>query len=207
MSRGFDLLSPFYDSMAHLIFGSAIGASQICHLLDAPHGSSILAVGGGTGAALLPLVNARPDLQIDFLEKSQGMAKRAQKRFTTRPNVRIISQDFYSFQPSKKYDFILMPFFLDMFAGRKLENSAIRVAQLSAETSKLVVAEFNKPARHWGWNSLLLDAMYAFFRIVCRIEARGLPDWRQVYERSGWSLTQQRVFFHGAIGSFVFERR
>lgn len=78
--NGFDLLAPIYDRLAGLVFGRSIRRAQVSGLGQLPKGGKVLAVGGGTGTFLPDLCRTVMPEQVVYVEASEKMLRRANKR-------------------------------------------------------------------------------------------------------------------------------
>lgn len=204
MKRGFDLLAPVYDLLARLVFGKSIAAAQLHFLQTAGSPERILVVGGGTGAILDDLRQHHPEAAIDFVELSGGMIRRAKRRRGA-AGVRFLACDFREFEPEANYDLVVLPFFLDMFNDQTVADMAAAIDAMADASAKLIVADFlPQPGR--TWKRWLLGLTYAFFRVVCRIEAAQLPDWQTHFKGLGWDIVNEPSYFRGTIGAWLLGR-
>ena len=204
MANGFDKLAPYYDRLSGLVFGDHILKSQTHFLAKFDGGARILVVGGGAGA-FLPSLASKPHVSVDFVDKSAEMIQQAKQRSKEPSNVNFIQGDFFQFKTEKRYDLILIPFFLDMFLQPAIEKTATIAGKLSLPAGKLIVTDFLKQENFWSWKSLTVKLMYLFFRFTCRIEAAKLPDWKAAFAGQ-WQISDEAMFCHGMIGSTLFKR-
>ena len=73
MPKGFDLIAPYYDSLARLVFGDSIRHCQLEYLDKIPPGAQVLILGGGTGWLLGELMKINPSCRVWYLESSIKM--------------------------------------------------------------------------------------------------------------------------------------
>ena len=204
MAGGFDKLAPYYDQLSGVFFGDQILKSQT-HFFSAIEGrAKVLVVGGGAGA-FLPFLVSKPQVRVDYVDKSAEMIRQAKKKLKDPANVNFMQVDFFQFKTENRYDLILMPFFLDMFLQPAIEKTAAIAGELSLPAGKLIVTDFLRQENFWNWKSLTVKLMYLFFRFTCRIEAGKLPDWKVAFVGQ-WKITDEVVFCHNMIGSTLFER-
>ena len=156
--NGHNLIAPIYDLLAQLIFGKRIERASKILVNWIGREKNILILGGGTGKVLEFF---DPSHQIHYLDISQKMIELAQKRkFSC--HVRFECEDFRSLNLENKYDAILCPFFLDVFAADELECVLEKLHQHSNPNTILLVADFD-PRTSSSRNKIIMKAMLLFF--------------------------------------------
>lgn len=164
----FDFVAPFYERLASLVFGKALIHAQITHLSEIKEDDNVLILGGGTGEILdhIPICE-----NIDYVEKSHLMIRRAKSRLVNRP-VNFIQEDFLIFHSERKYDVIICPFFLDCFEESNLKQAIGKCKHHLKSGGKLIIIDFESGQT----NSFLLRLMHLFFRLGAQLESRKLKN-------------------------------
>lgn len=193
--NGFDWLSPVYDFLARLIYGSSIQNSQSYLLKDLRAGASVLIMGGGTGWILNEIHRRQPSVTITFVDTSIGMIQRAKRRSGNIPGITFIHGNVHHV-PAKKFDVIILPFFLDMFS-QNLKKEVEAICEMSCKDTQWLITDFISTGK--AWQNVLLFVMYRFFRIACSIEATHLPDWRGTLSQMNFSTHESKSFHNGFI--------
>lgn len=181
-NRGFDLLSPVYDVLARVVFGRSIVESQTKFLSCIPDNSKILILGGGTGWLLEAIEEKNRSGEIWYVECSAGMINKARNRKLT--NTIHFIQGTEEDIPPRKFDVVITNFYLDLFTEKKLKEVIVRINQHTNPTSQWLITDFADTGT--AWQQWMLTIMYAFFRIVCSIEGKRLPDWPACLRHGGW---------------------
>lgn len=181
--NNFNLIAPFYDRLARLIFRKALLGAQLIHIGEIGENDQVLILGGGTGEILehFPLCE-----NIDYVEKSHQMIRRAKRRLVNRP-VNFIQEDFLNFYSERKYDIILCPFFLDCFDQSSLNTVVTKIRSMLENEGRVLVIDFDKQRV----NKILLKFMLVFFKAVARLGSNKLLDIR--------SELQENCFEEGEI--------
>lgn len=174
--NNYDRIAWCYDWLKQLVFADRLDQASQYFLSDLRPGSSPLILGGGTGKILRHIPQG---VDIHYLEKSGKMIQRAQKRVDRKIN--FIHSDFVNFETKEKYDYILCPFFLDLFNQETLELVVNRIKKLLKRNGVLLVSDFT------GKQSSLISLMYMFFRLTTRIQARSLPQIHQTILDAGFT--------------------
>ena len=171
MNNQFDHVAPVYDLLSAMVFGNELMVAQ-CFFLDRlSENDKVLIVGGGTGKILKHPAFVRTS-NINFLEISEGMIKRARRYSKSLDDVNFIHADF--FQHSGRYDFIICNFFLDCFNEEYLAKACQQLRLMLNPNGRLVVTDFQKTSR--VKHRLLLKAMLSFFRLFTALQADKLND-------------------------------
>jgi tRNA (cmo5U34)-methyltransferase len=208
MSRGFDRIAPFYDSLARLVFGGSIRRCQLEYLDKIPPGAKVLILGGGTGWLLTEVKRTNPTCTIWYLESSIKMLEIAKSQLEGSSNAGIffIHGTEKNLQDYKDivFDVVITSFYLDLFTTTSLGDVMKSIRQCVYPGSKLFVSDFVD--RAW-WHRSMLFIMYRFFRWTCGIEAGNLPDWQRKVRSAGFTEHDTTPFYGGFIKSsmHVFE--
>lgn len=210
-AHSFSRVASFYDALAQLVFGASLLRSQQAHLSLVPDGARVLFIGGGTGKLLLPLLSQTRCREVVFLEASAKMLARAQAligpKHAGRVSFRLGTQE--NLAPEDKFDVILSPFFLDLFAPMLLHKITSRLHQALMPGGCWLVSDFVRlPGRglRQALAATLLGSMYLFFRLTCGISAASLPDWQQHLAGLGLKPVASAYFYHGLIKSVAYQK-
>ncbi len=202
MSNGFDRLAPYYDPLARLVFGNTIENSQEQFLSQIRLNSRVLIVGGGTGNILKKL-SAIPGIFIIYVEASKEMINRAKDKVENSGGTKFIHTTIDDFNYDGHFDYIITPFFLDLFNGPSLDLVMKKLHGYLKEDGQWLFTDFQLGS---GWRKLwqvpLLMLMVIFFRLTCRIEAKTLQDFDKHFWQMGYSLDKEKVFY----GEFIVGR-
>ena len=192
----FDLIARYYDGMKKLVFGHHLTIASRYFLAEIPTGSKALLIGGGSGEDLEVL----EAINVDFLEKSKQMLTLAQDRYTM-ATVQFIHVDFLDWATDTQYDYIICPFFLDVFDEEDLIAAIAKLRSLLTSKGSLIVTDFQQPntVRQKG----LLWVMHRFFRVFASLQSRKLQPIRDQLAGQGFSEVQCTTFAQG----FVFTCR
>ncbi len=182
-----------YDPLKQLVFGNKLDQASTHFLSAIPAGSRLLIVGGGTGNLLLGI----PDgVQICYVEKSVEMLKKARSRLERK--VDLIHLDFLDYHPSHPFDYVVCPFFLDLFDPDSLRAVIKKISSVLKEDGKLLVADFSFQ------KSGLLRLMYAAFGVVTNISAKSIPPIHDLLSNSGFEMVDSAVYFNGLVFSHQY---
>lgn len=197
IAKGFDLLAPVYDALARAIIGKGIVESQKYFLNKVPAEGNVLILGGGTGWLLPLLTKGRPHLQIDYIELSEKMLRKARTHEGKIQFIQGTQQDI----PAKKYDLIITNFYLDLFPDSKLEDIVLKIKASMADRAQWIATDFvnTKPSYR-----IMLWMMYRFFRLVAGIEAKQLPAWTAILDKAGAQVESEKLFSNGFIKTVLF---
>ena len=204
---GFDSLAGIYDVLAKLVFGKSIRKAQLYFLGEIKNASSVLILGGGTGWILEALLKINRDCEVWYVDASRKMIERAQIRIGKNAGsvVHFIHGTEENLPMHVKHDAVIANFYFDMFSDGTLSEVVKKISRSLLPDSKLLVSDFVQN-RTW-WQSVLLSAMYFFFRVVCNIEAFRLTDWEACLYEQAFSRKESRYFYAKFIKSSIFQFR
>ena len=209
MPKGFDGIAQYYDSLARLVFGDSIRLCQLEYLDKIPPGAQVLILGGGTGWLLSELKKINPTCRVWYLESSIRMLEITKARFdgVSNPEIVFIHGTEKNLQEyaAIHFDAVITNFYFDLFTSTSLSTVLRDIKECLKPGVMLLVSEFVAWTR---WHRLLLFLMYRFFRWVCSIEARNMPDWEDQLQKNGFVQRSEASFFFGFIKSalYTFEK-
>ena len=107
----FNIISPFYDQLAHLVFGDTLEKAT-CHFLPTLQpNQKILVMGGGNGQVLLWLDALRIPLEVTYVEISGQMMSNSRKKGPFQfIKVHYVQEDATGVQLKEIFDVVLFPF-------------------------------------------------------------------------------------------------
>ncbi len=185
--NNFDRIAAIYDPLVKLVFSDKLKRAQSHFLNQITPNVDVLILGGGSGEILLEIPKCN---SICYVEKSKKMVEKARKRYTNR-NIEYINEDFFNYEPSDQFDFVICPFFLDCFAESNLNAVLSKTKSLTKKNGLLIVTDFAQTKSN-GW---LLRLMHAFFRITVRLESRFLLDIHEKVVNVGFQEVEA-IFLH-----------
>jgi ubiquinone/menaquinone biosynthesis C-methylase UbiE len=181
----FNAIARPYDLMSRLVFGNALMDAQITLLEYIPADSHILIVGGGTGWILEEITKIHnAGLKITYVEVAATMIALSKKRNTGQNEVLFVHKPIEDYQTEQLFDVIITPFFFDLFVESKV-NSLFHGLDNKLKTGGLWLYTDFIPKKHQKrlWQKVLLKAMYIFFGLVSKVDARELTDMDDYFEK------------------------
>lgn len=211
MQNNFNFVAPFYDQLARLIFGKSIKQSQTWLLPFIPENATVLLIGGGTGWLLTEMQQTTKAGKILYLEASEKMLQRSQKRYASSPKNSKTKVAFRlgnetALAPEESFDVIITPFLLDLFLPENLDKLMQHLYRQLKPNGKWLVADFEpKNATHF-WQKSLLRIMVQFFKITANLQSNTLPDLEKAF--AGYPLNQNAKahFYHNLIFAAVYQK-
>jgi ubiquinone/menaquinone biosynthesis C-methylase UbiE len=205
----FDRVARYYRCLETLAFGQQLQEARIAFVrqLNAPRRA--LVVGEGNGRFLAALRRAHRALRVDCVEASARMITLARRELDDEVGVNFIHADIRAVAlPDQGYDLIVTHFFLDCFAEATLRAVVEKVSRAAQPDAIWLLADFREPVAGWPrWQARpWLRAMYAFFRLTSRIEARRLIDPSPFLNAAGFVCSEQRLTRGGMIKSELWVR-
>jgi len=197
-SNGFDRIAWIYDRVARLVYGRAIVESQ-CHFLDQiPSEGRVLVIGGGTGWILHEIFKKCPNCKVCYIEASAKMIARAQQKGRIYGDrVTYINGTQDDTPNGEGFDVLITNFFLDVFPEKELPAIINQLPKSLNSFGFWVFTDFRNTKILW--QKWLIRVMYLFFRQVCGLRSKELPDWHRVFQEAGYIPQSDKTYFYGMI--------
>lgn len=210
----FDALAPWYQTLERIAFGDDLQRCRVACLGEVARPQRALIVGEGNGRFLRELLRFHPEVEVDCVDASRRMLQLARERIERElpgraGSVRFLHQDITSWAaPEKHYDLLVTHFVLDCFPEAALSGIIKKLARAATDDANWLLADFCVPpngmARYRA--QVWLAAMYLFFRVTARIDARKLVDPTPFMQAEGFGLTRQYIFQGGMLKSEMWSK-
>lgn len=200
MRNDYDFIAPMYDCGVRLLFGKGVSQAYTHHLRLVSSNERVLVVGGGSGRLLTSLSKGA---RVDYVELSGKMIMRARKYRLS--DICYYQEDFFCFTSDVTYDWVLFPFFLDLFSQEEIADLLKKTETLLAGEGKLIVSDFNPPT---SWrHRLLIGFSITSLRIAVSLRISRLAPIREVLSREGYESKELFLGENGFIFSGIFQKR
>jgi ubiquinone/menaquinone biosynthesis C-methylase UbiE len=204
MAANYNNAAWFYDRLSKLVYGSALVRAQVYLLPFIPAGSNVLIAGGGTGWILEEIARIQPSgLTITYIEIAPKMMELSQKRNGGRNKIEFINDAVENVALKNAYDVVITPFLFDNFMEGSFRKLFAHLHRALRQDGVWLNTDF-RPAGKW-WQNILLGSMFLFFRLICRIEAKKLPDIGGCFDRNGYRVVDYAAFFGNFIVSTIYK--
>jgi len=205
MAANYDNSAWFYDRLSRMIYGKNLIRSQVYLLTHILEGSNILIVGGGTGWILEEITKLYPSgLNITYVEISAKMMALSRKRDTDGNKIIYINEAVENMSFQTNYDVVITPFLFDNFTEQTQQKVFTHIHSYLKPGGLWLNADFQLTGK-W-WQTFLLRSMLLFFRLICGIESKQLPDTKKIFERHVYTIIAQKSFFGEFIISTVYQK-
>lgn len=203
----FDKLAGIYDLLVKLVFGSALRKAQLHFLEELPQEGKVLIMGGGSGWILEEISLRRPRLTLTYVEASGAMLSRAKSR-AVKNSVTFIHGNELMLPPGNKFDVLITPFFLDLFGPVRLLATVSLLDQALNRKGLWLFTDFHVPSAGLRriFAKTLIYIMYRFFRLLCKIDARKLPDFDQAFAVGNYSPSATHYYYVGMIRTMCLKK-
>lgn len=208
MPNNYDSIANYYDRIHHLFYGQAEINAQV-ELLDYVRpGDRLLIIGGGTGWILEKIAAIFPSgLEITYIEGSGRMMERTKRRKWGQNRVELVTSAVEEWKGEKEYDCVLTGLFFDNFEDAHALRIVREVTPWLKNGGYWLESDFYYPkGRGKLWQAILLWLMYVSARLICRVEARRLPDMDRIFQGEGYTLLRMRLHYQRFIRSVVYRK-
>lgn len=194
----FDRIANYYDVLSRMVFGNQLDQASFRFLPKIIEGSNVLIVGGGRGRILTKIPKG---VEIDYLELSEQMIRISKTK--SYRSVNFIHDDFLKFETKRNYDYIVFPYFLDVFAENHLSMAILKASSLLKPSGSLLITDFQFSDK---WHQkLLLQTMHLFFRYTVRLESSELQQIRGHLSNQGYKEVKISESYGGMIFTGIFK--
>ena len=207
----FNYIAPFYDTLCQLVFGQRVKNAQIESLKFIPANSTILIAGGGTGWILDEINKIYPSgLTITYIDISSKMIQLSKKRNPCSNTIQFINYSIENINlTGRNFDVIITPFFLDCFSQISVQFIFKKLDKTMQINGLWLNIDFcllkKQPRLQHSRQRTILRTMYAFFRLVCHIEATMLPSVDIFF--ANYSLIKRKMYCNNFITMQVFQKK
>ncbi|MCO5946455.1 class I SAM-dependent methyltransferase [Mucilaginibacter flavidus] len=206
MASNYNNSAWFYDRLSRLVYGRALINAQVYLLQFVPANSAVLIVGGGTGWILEELTKIHPSgLGITYVEIAADMMARSRRQNTGLNSVVFINDAIENVGINREFDAVITPFLFDNFTEATAQTVFNYIHQLLKPGAIWLNADFQLTGK-W-WQSVLLKAMFLFFRILCKIEASELPDVDRLFTSGGFKALEGKCFYGDFVVAKIYKKR
>jgi ubiquinone/menaquinone biosynthesis C-methylase UbiE len=172
-----------YDGLARVVYGRKLARAKQAFLEEIPTQAKILVIGGGTGEIIDHLQKMSSYGEIDFIETSKHMIRRAEKRDRSKLEVNFYQQPILEFEKTG-YDCILVNFFFDQFSLPEAQHILRHVKAKLNRDGVLIFSDFIATSNYW--DRLITRVMYLFFKITTGISAGALLSHDVLFSSAGF---------------------
>lgn len=197
----YNKIAPYYSLIEKIIFGNKLNQARTNLLSELPKGIGLV-LGGGRGFVSNQLQNLGQT--IKHVDASIQMVELSKKKNS---NIDYICDDAFIFlaRTSKKYDFICLPFFIDLF----LQEEQVELLKLCAQKmhphAKLWIADFQIP-NTWFLKlraQVYIKIMLLFFKYSTGLSINKLADW-QSQTKFNFILEQHKISCGALISTNLY---
>jgi len=206
--NNYDPIARYYDFLSRLFFGRSELLAQVELLGYVRAGSRMLIVGGGTGWILEEIAVRYPaGLRITYVESSGAMMRLARKRAVGASVVSFVELPVEEFVAEERYDCILTGFLFDNFSAELARRVVGLLSPMLEARGCWLFADFYYRRRESRfWQGLMLRVMYFSARLICRVDARELPDMDALFAQAGFAPDRISWYYKGFIKAVAYRR-
>jgi len=208
MNNNYDGIARYYDVLSRMVFFRAQLKAQIDQLHHIPANSTILITGGGTGWILEEITKIHPrGLNITYVEISAKMLDLSRKRGVKENKITFIHSPMEEFKGNTTYNVIITAFFLDNFSAESLPPVFLQLNQLIKPGGLWLFSDFYfiKKSGKW-WQSYLLKAMYLFFKLISKVEAKELINTEHYFAEQHYLPLHTNFYYGKFIKAIVYQK-
>lgn len=208
MANNYDKIARYYDRIHHLFYGQSEVHAQV-ELLDYVRpGDRILILGGGTGWILEKIGAIFPSgLRITYVESSARMMELTKTRAWAQNEVELVTSTIEEWKGGMEYDCVLTGFFFDNFSDAHAAAIVRQVTAYLKNGGYWLESDFYYPKKRGKlWQAILLYSMYISARLICRVEAKRLPDMDRIFAETGYRALYTSFHYQRFIRSVVYRR-
>ncbi len=182
MAANYNNSAWFYDKLSTIIYGKALVRAQVYLLPFIAPQSKVLLVGGGTGWILEEIAKVHSSgLQITYVEVATKMIGLARKKNSGDNKVEFVNHAVEDVSFENEFDVVITPFLFDNFTEENLQKIFAHIHHALKPGDLWLNTDFRVTGK-W-WQKMLLKLMLLFFRVICNIEAKKLPEIEKCFEK------------------------
>lgn len=196
--NNYNQIAWIYDPLKRLVFGNKLDSASTTFLNTIEVDQTVLIVGGGSGKILKGIPQST---NVIFLEKSHAMIKNAKRHMSS--EIRFHCGDYLNFDFESKFDWIICPFFLDVFDKSDLDQAILKSHDLLKIDGRFLVSDFQKGN---FFQNLLIRFMYGFFKITTNTQAARLQNIHGAILQNQFKEVSSRFFLSELVFSRIYTK-
>ncbi len=205
----FDFIAPYYDRLAHWVFGKQLAVSRRLLLDKIPGAIRILILGGGSGDMLFSFAERSIGAQIEYVEPSARFIKIAREAWGSHypanaPQVNWVASPWQKYQPEYTFDLITTDYLLDLFPEKEVEQLITKIASHLKPNGLWLYIDFCQNGKTAWWWQPLRFLMYRFFALVAGVPGRKITNVRAIAERLGFEIIAEETMAKSGIEAILF---
>lgn len=198
---GYDLIAPFYDDLAGLVFGKPLFDAQTFFFPEIPDQGNVLILGGGSGWILPILFKYKPQVKICYIDLSEKMIDRAKKNDPAKKIDFIVGTEG-DIPEHYQFDTVILNFYVDGFPAEVLSSKLEWIYSHASENAIWLVTDFIETNQRM--HRFVLWLTHIFFGLLIQHPNKHLVQWWKVFERSGFKISKEHTWSNGLIKSRVY---
>ena len=198
----YNFIAPYYDVLSRISF---LNQQQKAHEIILNHlisNDKILWLGGGSGWFFEEMDQLNLNLEIDYIEFSTVMMKKAKSRKVKNLKVNFISEDLMVYDIRSTYDVILTAFIFDHFEPSDCRLIMNKYEPFLKDKGKWIYIDFTQNQNLI--QRLITKSMVTFFTIVAKIKTKDFPKIEYLFDQ--FELIAEQRYFRNYIVSRVYKK-
>ena len=207
-----DPIARWYRILEYLVFGRALQQRRREYINEVSNARHVLILGDGDGRFTVEFLRKNAAGSVESIDLSSRMLRLAERRVhkfnLNRAGLRFRQGDARTVELPQQYDLIVSHFFLDCFPPEELRALVAHISDAACPKARWLVSEFRVPdagLRRFA-GSLLIKAMYLFFRVSTGLRANRLPDYPALLALHGFRRVRHQTASGGLLVSELWER-
>ncbi|MEM6348698.1 MAG: methyltransferase [Bacteroidota bacterium] len=205
----FDFIAPYYDRLAHWVFGEQLAKSRRALLDEIPQVLRVLMLGAGSGDMLFSFAERSIGAQIEYVEPSAKFVKIAREAWehhypVNAHQVNWVASPWQKYEPKYTFDLITTDYLLDLFPEEKIERLITKIASLLKIDGLWLYIDFCQNEKTAWWWRPLRFLMYRFFALVAGVPGRKITNIRAIAERQGFEIMAEKTMAKSGIEAILF---
>lgn len=196
MKDHYSFISPVYNTLAKLVFGSQLKLSKTC-FLEGLSAKKILIIGGGDG---LDYKAFQKQLQGEYWELSQSMLSLAKSNL--KDSRLSFHLGVYHLRAEIRFDEIWLHFVLDTLSDEEIDALLVLCKKSLNQNGGIYLADFFEAKT--GYQRFVSKAMIQFFKIVTAHKREDIPNYEQIFQRNGLKKTSEKLFMKGWVKAQIW---
>ena len=212
LSKGFDLLAPFYDVLCLCSSGKVLSNSQRTFLGELLSCKRALLIGGGTGGFLVDLLDACPELEIVSLDISFQMHEQSKAKILKLGadirRVEFVQGSIEQFSFCNEFDLVITNYYLDLYTTSELSEKVKFINKALTQNALWLFTDFNDQVLGMRKHlfRIVIGALYLPFRLLTGIETKRLPDFETVFGEYPLEQTKVQYYLFGLLQAKLFKK-
>lgn len=194
---GFNLIGSIYNPVKELVLGKYPEQIISVAIESCQPKGNVLVVGGGADNTVSELLDLKDVQVITLIDISSVLLKEAMQRLKNHKELgklQLVESSFFDFRSSSQYDYIICPFYLDLFKDDDVRKNINQFMNFLTPKGEVLVIDFANSQDSSIKGKALVAILYSMFFWVTGTVRFTIPPFDSLFADEGFELSVKSIY-------------